>query len=234
MPETKELERRVIEWARKQSTLIPNGDLQECEKPDWLIPTATLGIEVSLLLPIKPGGALFSPPQLAKFQSQVVAEAEGTYREFEGPVPVDVLVCFNNDWKRKRDPKLLARELAECVRTNYPKDGKTVLLEETIPDGFSLVRIACFDGGWHTSAISNIQSITHEQLSARITDKGKRVPEYRRRIPSGWQLWLLLATSPSVLWSVSTPLEVKMWRFAHSFDRVLLHSWEHGVMELGS
>jgi hypothetical protein len=233
-PEAKEIERNVILWARQKSTLIPSGDLQEFEKPDWLIPTASLAIEVSMLLPRKPEGALFSPQQVSTFQEHVVAEAERIYRESGGPQPIDVLVFFNNDWTRKRDPKLMARVLAECVWTKYPTDGRIVQLDDTTPDGFSLVRIACFDGGWHTSASNSIELVTHERLSASIANKDQRVPEYRKRVPPGWQIWLLLATSPSVLWSVSTPREVGTWRFTHGFDRVLLHSWEHGVVELSS
>lgn len=232
MPDTKEIERRVIEWARQKSTLIPSGELQEFERPDWLIPTAQLAIEVSLLLPRKPEGALFSPPQLSKFQEQVVAEAEQIYRESGGPGPIDVLVCFKNDWTRKRDPKFMARALAEYVRNNYPKDGKTIQLDEAVPDGIFLARIACFDGGWNTSAINSIEIVTHERLSASIADKNQRVPEYRKRMQPGWQLWLLLGTSPSVLWSVSTPREVITWRFTHGFDLLLLHTWEHGVLRL--
>jgi hypothetical protein len=78
--EKKVAERRTIESARRKSTLIPSGDLQEFEKPDWLIPSAQLGIEVSYLFPQKPKNAAFSSPQLAQFQQDVIRKAEICYR----------------------------------------------------------------------------------------------------------------------------------------------------------
>lgn len=234
MPDTKEIERRVIEWARQNSTLIPSGELQEFERPDWRIPSASIAIEVSLLLPGKSDGALFSPPQLSKFQEQVVTIAEQTYRELRGPGPVDVLVYFVNDWGQKRDPKAMGLALAQFVLSNYPSDALSVTLDETTPDGFAVIRIERIDGGWGTGSLNSIQVLTYEQLRARIEGKNRHVPEYRARIPQGWQVWLLFGTSPSVLWTVSTPHEVTAWRFACGFDRVLLHSWEHGVLQLNT
>jgi hypothetical protein len=230
----KEIERRMIEWVRGKSTLIPSGELQPFENPDWLIPSAALAVEVSFLLPEKPDQALFSGPQLSRFQESVVDTAEQIYRELAGPGPLDVLVHFTNDWTRKRDAKQMGRALAQFVRINYPSDGKTVVLDETTPDGFALVRIACIEGGWGTGSVNSTAFVTYEQLKASILAKDNRVHEYRTRIPHGWQLCLLFGTSPSVLWSVSVPKEVTAWRFACGFDRVLLSSWEHGVLELNT
>jgi len=70
-----ERERRIIEWARKQSCHFPTGALLMDDAPDGRIPSATLGIEVSELLPMKAPGAYFSHPQLAAFQAEVVNEA---------------------------------------------------------------------------------------------------------------------------------------------------------------
>jgi hypothetical protein len=154
----KEIELRTIEWARGKSALIPSGELKEFENPDWLIPSAALAIEVSYLLPEKPDKALFTGPQLARFQENVVTTAEQSYRELAGPGPADVLVYFTNDWTGKRDAKAMGRALAEFVLCNYPSDGKTVVLDETTPDGFALVRIACLraDGARGPSTIPSL------------------------------------------------------------------------------
>jgi hypothetical protein len=85
--EKKELERRIIEVTRQRCTFFPQGKLSEFERPDWLIPCACVGIEVSQLLPEKPEGAIFSPPQLSEFQKKVVALAECHYRELPGVRP---------------------------------------------------------------------------------------------------------------------------------------------------
>ena len=45
-------------------------------------------------------------------------------------------------------------------------------------------------------------------------------------------VWLLLATRFDVLSGVTVPPEVESWRFTCDFDRVLLSSWEHGVLQL--
>ena len=231
----KEIERRMIEWVRGKSTLIASGELKPFENPDWLIPSAALAIEVSFLLPEKPDQALFSGPQLSRFQETVVDTAGQIYREFAGPGPVDVLVYFTNDWARKRDVTAMGRALAEFVRSNYPSNGKTVVLDDTAPDGFALVRIACIDGEWCTGAVNSTEFVvTYEQLNASIVAKDNREHEYRARIPQGWQLCLLFGTSPSVLWSVSVPREVTTWRFTCGFDRVLLSSWEHGALQLNT
>ena len=74
--EKKLRERRLIEEARRRSTCFPAGELSVYEKPDWLIRSASLGIEVTELLPAKAGDALFSRPQLSCFQEEVVRTAE--------------------------------------------------------------------------------------------------------------------------------------------------------------
>jgi hypothetical protein len=68
--EKKERERRVIEAARQRSAYFPSGELCPDECPDWLIPSAWLGIEVSELLPPKPVAAKFSGPQVSLFRKR--------------------------------------------------------------------------------------------------------------------------------------------------------------------
>jgi hypothetical protein len=233
-PDKKELERRIIEVTRQRCTLFPQGELSEFERPDWLIPSACLGIEVSQLLPERAQGAMFAPPQLSEFQKQVVSMAERNYRQLPGAGPVDVLVYFTNEWTRKNDANLMGRALAEFVRTNYPSDGSTVVFDEVAPDGFSVVRITPAQGAWHTGSVSNIEYLTYGRLNCSIAAKSRKVAEYRARLAahatstsncaSGWQMWLLLATRVPVLWSLSCPPEVASWHFASEFDRVFLAS----------
>jgi hypothetical protein len=230
--EQKELERRIIEVTRQRCSFFPSGELEEFERPDWLIPSARLGIEVAQLLPERAEGAMFSPPQLSSFQERVVSIAERTYLSLPQLGPIDVLIYFSNDFVRKKDANAMGRTLAKLVWRNYPRDGRTVMLDDETPDGFSVVRIAPVEGGWNTGGVSDIQCLTYEQLNSRIADKNRRAAEYRNHLPAGWALWLLFATRVPVLWSVSCPPEVTSWRFACEFDRVFLASWEHGVLLL--
>ncbi len=233
----KERERHIIEAARKRSTLLPSGELVPGESPDWRIPSASLGIEVSELLPDKPDGVLFSGQQLSAFQVDVVQAAERFYRARANVRPADVFVYFRNDWALKRNAEAMARALADFVHSNYPSDTGTVVLEELEPglcgwvDGLSVVRITREDGRWQTGGCSDVAVVTYEQLASRIAAKNQRVAEYRRRLP-GWHIWLLIGTRFPVLSSVTVPREVTSWRFNSDFDRVLLSSLEDGVLEL--
>ena len=150
--------------------------------------------------------------------------------------PSDVLVFFKNDWNRKRDSKEMAQALADFVANNYPQQSKTACLQRGPRaigwvDGLSVVRITAEDGRWQAGGSSDVVMLTYEQLASRIATKSERVQEYRSRLPD-WQIWLLLATRLPVLWSVSLPHELMKWRFTCDFDRVLLSSWEYGVLQL--
>ena len=229
-----ELERRIIEWARERSPLLPKGDLErpKVDGPDWLIPSARVGIEVSQLLPEKAPGTLFSPPQLSRFQQEVVSTAERFYGD--GGDQLDVAVYFTNDWTRRNDANAMGRALADFVRSNYPTDGIPVTLDDETPDGFAVVSIAPIKGGWHANGINSGEYLTYELLSSRIAQKSRLVAEYRRRLPENWQVWLLFATRLPVLWSLSCPPEIETWRFDSEFDRLFLSSWDYGVLELGA
>ncbi|HZZ39463.1 MAG TPA: hypothetical protein VFE06_10045 [Acidobacteriaceae bacterium] len=230
-----ERERRIIEDARKHSRLFPPDELEMADNPDGRIPSARIAIEVSELLPEEPEGAMFSGPQLSEFQSEVVLKAAGLFSDAQGR-PSDVLVFFNNDWDRKRDPEEMALALADFVANNYPEQSKTVCLQKGgraagWVDGLSVVRITAEGGKWQAGGSGDGVTLTYEQLASRIAAKSERTEEYRRRLP-GWEIWLLLATRVPVLWSVSLPLEITSWHFTCGFDRVLLSSWEDGVLQL--
>lgn len=233
----KERERQVIEFARRHSTVFPPGELVMDDEPDGRIASVRLGIEVSEVLPERRGGALFTGPQVAVFQQDVVEAAERLYRARYNARPADVLVYFENDWTRKRDTEEMGRALAEFVHSNYPSEGSTVNLGGLGQDalgwveGLTVVRITGEDRRWKAGASTYVPVVSYEQLAARVVAKNERVSEYRKRLP-GWQLWLLLATRFSVLHSVSLPREIRSWQFTSDFDRVLLSSWEDGVLEL--
>jgi hypothetical protein len=150
----------------------------------------------------------------------------------------DVLVFFKNDWDRRRDIGEMGLALADFVANNYPQQSKTVCLQKGPRavgwvDGLSVVRITAEDGRWQAGGCSDVAVLTYEQLASRIAAKNQMVQEYRRKLPD-WHIWLLLATRIDVLCSVTVPPEVELWLFTCQFDRVLLSSWEHGVLLLGT
>lgn len=236
--EKKAYEGRIIERARRLSTLIPKGKMVPSERPDWLIPSGSLGIEVSDLLPVKPIGARFSGPQISSFQEAVVSAAEKLYYTRSGALPAHVLVFYENDWTRKRDLQQAAEALAEFVRNNYPLGSEDCVTLEALShgvrdwvEGLSRVRILRGKGTWEAAGAASIGWLSYDQIADRITSKGQRLPEYRRRRP-GWRMWLLLPTRMRVLESVYIPREVRTWQFNADFDKVILCSWEGEVIDL--
>jgi hypothetical protein len=232
-PEQKAREGWLIEQARRASAVFPPGKLKPWERPDWLISSASLGIEVTELP--APTVASFSGPQLRDFYWRVVRAAERRYRELLGP-PADVQVSFKNEWHSRRDPVSVAEAVACFVRSNYPLDGRVVILDpsntETWPDDLLSVRIIPQVGDWTVSAGNEIPLLSYHHLAGRIAEKNGRVKEYRRRLPPGWRLWLLVATMFDVLSTVSVPHEVIHWQFDFGFDKVWLYDWMQGVIEL--
>ena len=190
-------------------------------------------------MPQKPKNAAFSSPQLSAFQENVIRKAERCYRVIDSR-PAKVLVYFKNDWVRKRNEHAMANEIAQFVRDNFPVKTGHVLLQQLGDgvrgwvDGLSVVGISCVDEPWETSASSFIPILTHDQLYSQIKSKDRRLPEYRTRVPQSWEIWLLLATSISVLHSVAVPYEVTRWQFESRFDRVLLSPWDGDVIQLNT
>jgi hypothetical protein len=83
MPENaikQERERRIIESARKHSDLFPPGTLVMADGPDGRIPSATLGIEVSELLPGKLEGASFSILSWRHFNLRLYAKQHAYFQ----------------------------------------------------------------------------------------------------------------------------------------------------------
>lgn len=232
--EKKDRERRIIEAARRHCAFFPTGKLVPDEKPDWRVPSASVGIEVSELVSAKPEGTRFSGPQISSFQQSVVAAAQELYYSTYGTPPAEVLVYFENEWSHKRDVKVMAKELATLVRSNYPsgaEESTTLGPLNGSVDGPSVVRISRDVGEWQAEGCGGVPCLTYDQTAARIEAKDVLLPEYRKHCP-GWQLWLLLSTRMPVLHSLSIPHEVIAWQFNSNFDRVFLHPWDNGVIEL--
>ncbi len=160
--------------------------------------------------------------------------AKRHYEEQAGCPPVGVMVFFVNEWSRKTDPDKMAKELVTIVRHQCPrKPGEAVTLgrdELDAETGFSQVRIAHGQGDWYAGGNSNIPMLQREHLAACIAAKNSLVPEYRERLPGGWQVWLLIGTEVLVLHSVSIPEEITEWRFAFDLPSREAHS-EHGCDE---
>ena len=232
--EKKRGERWLIEEARRRSTIFPAGDLTIYESPDWLIQSAFVGIEVSELL--RPRRAeQFSGAQLHSFQSDVVKRAWRFYCR-QGWPDVDVLVFFQNEWNRKRDPQEYGVALAQHISRNLPEENGIITLScsnaNECMEGTSVIRISRRIGGrWQAGGAADGVQLEYLDIASRIASKNARVPLYRTRVP-GFAIWLLLTTNIRVLRSVGIPREIASWRFTFDFDKVLLMPWDDDVIEL--
>jgi hypothetical protein len=228
----KERERRIIDAARRHSTIFPSGELRADECPDWLIPSASLGIEITELLPPKPLGANFSGPQISSFQREVVSAAEQHYYAADDARPADVLVFWRNEWIRKRDVKEMAQRLANIVRQNYPCGDKDCITWQSTSSGvkgwvndLSVVRVLRGEGEWQAGGVGGIEWLMRDQVTERIAAKEILLSRYRARWP-GWQIWLVLSTRMTVLHSVLIPRDIGEWNFNTGFDKVILCPWD--------
>jgi hypothetical protein len=91
------------------------------------------------------------------------------------------------------------------------------------PDGFDFVTIVAepnptdwWSGECGGIAIGDIRS----QVEARISEKDKLVQTYRRKLPHGAQVWLLLHTGVKVARSMPIPHDIETWHIPFTFDRV--------------
>jgi hypothetical protein len=99
--EKKRIERWFLEAARRVSSLIPDGKIEDFEKPDFTImtPTGSLGIEVSEVL--RAGRGPLSPVEEENIHEKIIRRAKQEYISSPDSVPVRVYVSFWNPEGKK-------------------------------------------------------------------------------------------------------------------------------------
>ena len=115
------MEKRVLVAAGQVSALIPTGEVQDFEKPDFRIETATglVGIEVTELMPA-PTTDFFSSPLAEKsWHEKLMKAAELEYNGLPGAVPVGVSAYFWKTESGKYDMRTMARGLVDFVLTHH-------------------------------------------------------------------------------------------------------------------
>src|SRR5438874_12492227 len=97
----KELERSIIEAARRKSAAFPAAALFPFEEPDWLIPSSSVGIEVSELI----------PHPKSRIQP----------RQYEVTTPTQEYSRQSPTWPRQLQRKTLESEQCCCEQHTTPK-----------------------------------------------------------------------------------------------------------------
>jgi len=232
--EKKIIEARALTAARNAGVPIPNGEVRG-EKPDFRFDEGRLGIEVTELLRTPRSNAGIAPAEEASYRQEVTRIAQERYYGLSSAKPANVYLFFANARGKKRDKYELARTLAEFVKANVPKVGSiasfTALM---LPQGFGSMSIAAEAGDWICGQGANVTlSDIPEALTARIEDKNKRLPTYRRNLAPGAKVWLLLYSTISAERSLPIPHGIEDWRFSFDFDRVFWFAClEHQFVEI--
>ncbi len=222
----KNIEKWFLEAARRASVVIPDGEIEDFEEPDFKIGTVAgpLGIEVTELL--RSGEGSFPPVAEESFHKEVIRIAEGEYYRTPSTVPVRVLVYFWDVGGGRRDKQHMARALVEFVKLHYRQATPVVTLSNRadLPDGFGVIHIDSTGACW-TSGESGGTTVSeiHEQLASRISAKNKLLPRYRARLPHS-AIWLLVYSGVAVSRGVPIPHGMSERTFPFDFEKVLFFS----------
>jgi hypothetical protein len=230
MDRKKIVERAFLDAARKLSTDIPTGEPVAGEEPDFVWPDHDLGLDVTeIRQPRSHDG--FEPAQIESFRTKVARAAEREYRGVSGH-DVDVTLSFVTGPQEQRNAPHLGKEVASFVVSHRPENGKTRTHTHGrdggfLPEGLRTITISPPHPGrsplWQSMQPGNTILLTCDMLAEALASKESKVASYRKRASKVWLL-VVCGMFPGSS-SIMVPDEAAVgWRFAHSFDRVLLFS----------
>jgi sulfur relay (sulfurtransferase) DsrC/TusE family protein len=215
------IERSFLEAARRASAVIPDGEIEDFEGPDFKIDTAagSLGVEVTEVL--RAGEGPFRPVAEENFHQEVIRIARDEYCSTAGATPVRVLVYSWNAEGGRRDKRKMARALVEFVKT-HPAGTFSRLAK--LPEGFGTIHIDSIGDGW-TSGETGGPTIPeiYEQLASAISAKNALLPRYRARFPHS-PIWLLVYSGFAVSRGLPIPYGTSERTFPFDFEKVLFFS----------
>jgi len=230
----KEMEKHALDAARKGGAPIPTGEL-EGEEPDFRFQTPPLGIDVSEL--VRPACTNYGnlPLEQERFRQRIL-DAVRQECVNQGIPPIYVHVCFTDPRGKKQYKQELIKSLIDIVTANYEKAAPYWSLEEPnlLPEGFDQIQIFSGDGEWWSATLGRLTaSQIPLHIGSCITAKEIKLPAYRKNLPSGAQVWLLLYSGVTIPRSVNIPHGIRDWKFSFEFDRVFWFSFlENEVVEL--
>lgn len=221
--EKKRIEAYMLSAARKAGVPIPTGENPGSEPaPDFIFEDDRLSVELTELTrpPNDKGG--FVPTEEESFHREFVQMAQEQYYGAPDAKAARLVVYLPIGRGEKRDKREMAHALSEFVKANVhranPVAGFSTL--ET-PDGIGEMSIASESGDWWSgecgpTTLSQIRT----QLAYRISDKNKRVGQYREALPKGYSVWLLIYSGVAVSRSMPIPHGIEEWTFSFDFDQV--------------
>lgn len=177
----KRIEAHYLEEARRASALFPAGELVPHERPDFLTPTRTIGIEVTEL-------CREAPRAEAGRLGKVHEKARARYMQRSGAIPVDVSLAFSH-----RAEELTVGELADSLADfvyQHRHDDKG--FRDDLPDGYCHIGVfpplerspdlgePQTPGRWLYFSAGDTVLVPRELIESRIAEKNRRVPDYRK------------------------------------------------------
>jgi hypothetical protein len=234
MDRKKIVERAFLDAARKLSADIPIEQPIAGEEPDFLWPNLDFGLEVTEIRQ-PPFGDGFEPAQIESFRAEVACLAEREYRRGGGR-EVDVTLAFVTGHRVKQNAANLGKAVAAYVASHPPEDAMTPTHSHSTNDiplleGQVTITISLSCPGrpalWRPLQSGITILLTRDMLAATLASKEGKLLSYRKRAS---KIWLLVVCGmfPGSF-SIRVPDDAILgWRFAHSFDGVLLLSQQDG------
>jgi hypothetical protein len=219
----KAIQKRALVAAGQVSALIPTGEIQDFERPDFRIDTAPglVGIEVTELMPA-PTSDFFSAPLAEKsWHEKLMKAAEQEYSGLPGAVPVGVSAYFWRTESGKYDMRTMARGLANFILTHraQAKPVVTFSWRADLPEGFGVITVTEFYEPWHgLETVTLTLDQIHQRLADRISAKNELVTIYRANLPNA-PIFLLIFSCMEISRGVPIVQGIEEWTFPFDFDR---------------
>lgn len=247
----KKRERGHLEEFKKNYLHFPEGEIEEREKPDFLIHGTgkVTGIELTELYQLSFGRKCPLQAQ-EKLRCRIIEKARKMYEENRGD-PVDVSVGF--DWGytiKDKDICRISRELYEFVcgsiseskTKDYVEIGMHAEGSKDPPESIRWIKIRYNDPGgrrvknnfWHILSVKSIPYLQIPYLQGELNKKNDKYDTYKESSDEVWLIFLIELMEYGGLSSAFViPDETKENEFESPFDKIFLFSvWEGKVYEL--
>ena len=185
-----------------------------------------MGIETSELVRPESSNHGIRPVAEERYHNEVVRMGQELYYEDAGTKHAKVVVYFANARGKRRDKREIAGALSKFVKANVHQANPVVNFDRiTLPEGFGSMSIAAESGDWWCGECGGVTlADIHKVLVSTIAEKNKHLPTYRRNLPSGAQVWLLLYSTGAVSRGIPIPHGIEKWQFDFDFDRIFWFS----------
>lgn len=236
-------ERHYFERVRSLLNDFPDGVVEACEEPDFLVRGArVVGIEITELHRL-PDGQPIPPQGRQADRERVVQRAKAIYDNKGLPV-IDCLVQMKDVSLHARDFEPLAQAIATLAERNMPAMGEwkvgypTWTAERSFPDQVDRIRVARFEymkeNFFGTSGTTWVVPLSPEDVQRALIAKEKKHAAYLTKCDEAWLIIVIDATSLSTWFDGVQQLYGATFRTPFTRVLVLSNAGEGKVFELAT